>query len=153
MKFKEFFESINTTYSPPLSHKEVLNKYGEKLANKLLNDPIHKFRMETGIELLHQEPTIDEMKRIINNWKLMSTEQKAESDKKSIELFGKTNEERINELLALYEIDENMGGAPIGAMSSANFQQNVVLHDKMKIPAVARRESMKFQKDKKKYEI
>lgn len=64
----------------------------------LIDDPVHRWRAETGIELLHQEPDAEELERIITNWDLMTDEQKAISDNKSMELFGKTNKERIDEL-------------------------------------------------------
>jgi hypothetical protein len=56
-----------------------------------LADAAHAWRMQTGIELLHKEPTLEEQQRIYQNWLQMSDEQKEESDKKSVELFGKTN--------------------------------------------------------------
>ena len=50
-------------------------------------------RMETGLELIHKEPTLDEQERIWKNWQLMSDEEKEISDKKCLEISGMTNEE------------------------------------------------------------
>jgi hypothetical protein len=61
--------------------------------------------MKTGLELIHKEPSKKELERIWANWQLMTPEQKSESDKKSIELFGKTNEENYNELIKLYGVN------------------------------------------------
>jgi hypothetical protein len=58
--------------------------------------------MRTGIELIHREPSKEELERIWANWQLMSDEQKRISDKKSIELFGKTNAENYAELIKTY---------------------------------------------------
>jgi hypothetical protein len=57
----------------------------------LYNDPVHRWRAETGIELIHEEPDWDEYQRILRNWQLMTPEQKATSDAKAIELFGVDN--------------------------------------------------------------
>lgn len=68
----------------------------------LLKDPAHAWRAKTGIELVHREPDIDELTRIYKNWQKMSIAAKKRSDKKSRQLFGKTNEEHYKELLRLY---------------------------------------------------
>lgn len=39
-----------------------------------MNDPVHKWRAESGIELIHKEPTKKEFDRIFKNWQLMSKE-------------------------------------------------------------------------------
>lgn len=80
------------SYQRPYNKEELFEKYPEK-AKELLNDPVHKWRAETGIELIHKEPTKKEQIRIWKNWQEMSPEMKAESDKKSLEIFGMTNEE------------------------------------------------------------
>ena len=66
----------------------------------LANDPVHKWRAETGIELIHKEPTEEELDRIWKNWQLMPQNMKDISDKKSIEMFGCTNAEHYNKLKA-----------------------------------------------------
>lgn len=73
----------NDVYDPPLSY--------DKLPDHLKNDPVHSWRAKTGIELIHKEPTIEELERIWKNWNLMTDDQKRISDEKSIELFGIDN--------------------------------------------------------------
>lgn len=86
--------SING-YDPPLPF--------DKLPNHLKNDPIHVWRAKTGIELIHKEPSLEELDRIWNNWNLMSDEQKQISDKKSMELFGVSNEDNYYTLQKSYD--------------------------------------------------
>jgi len=74
----------------------------EKLPSHLKNCPIHTWRAKTGIELIHEEPDLQELNRIWNNWKLMTDQQKEISNKKSIELFGIDNEEHYKKLLEKY---------------------------------------------------
>lgn len=90
-------------YERPLSPKELAEKYPEK-ARELLNDPVHKWRAETGIELIHKEPTKEEQIRIWKNWQEMSPEMKEKSDKKSLEIFGVTNEENHKKIIASKQI-------------------------------------------------
>ena len=78
-------------YDPPMTADEVKRRYGEKAFKRLFDDPIHRWRMENGIELIHREPTEREFRRILGNWKSMGDKQKAQSDRKSIELFGMDN--------------------------------------------------------------
>lgn len=63
---------------------------------------MHKWRSDTGIELVHREPDEAELRRIIANWKLMTILQKRLSNKRSRELFGKTNLAHARELLREY---------------------------------------------------
>ncbi|MBR1987828.1 MAG: hypothetical protein IKA36_02190 [Clostridia bacterium] len=65
----------------------------------LRNDPVHRWRAESGIELVHEEPTVWELIRVARNWLLMNNEQKDESDAKSKELFGVTNQEHFKSIL------------------------------------------------------
>lgn len=81
---------------------ETLKKKG---LERLLKTPWHLWRAETGIELIHKEPTIDEFFRIWNNWQKMSSEMKKKSDEKSKELFGMTNKEHFEALLKEYNKD------------------------------------------------
>lgn len=90
-------------YEPPYNIEQIEKIYGRVLANRLLNDPVHRWRAKTGIELLHREPDLAEQKRTAANCRLMSEKQKRISDKKSVELFGKKNLERLDELLALHK--------------------------------------------------
>lgn len=89
-------------FDPPYNAEQIKKEYGEDTYNKLKDDPAHSWRMETGLELIHKEPEAAELRRIWANWLLMTPEQKAESDKKSIELFGKTNAENFAELIKTY---------------------------------------------------
>ena len=100
-EYPELFSE--NTYDPPYTKDEILQNYGKETLDQLLKDPAHKWRMDTGIELIHREPSLTELKRIMCNWNKMTPEQKEKSDKKSIELFGKTNKENYDELVTLYE--------------------------------------------------
>ena len=104
-------ESLNedgTQYDPPYSLDQIKAKYPEHIYNMLANDPVHKWRADTGIELIHKEPTKEELDRIWKNWQLMPQNMKDISDKKSIEMFGCTNKEHYNELKALEDhLNEN----------------------------------------------
>jgi len=84
-------------YERPYSIEEIKKFYPDK-AEMLLKDPIHVWRAETGIELIHQEPTIEEQKRIWRNWNEMTAEMKKKSDEKSAELFGKDNASHNEEI-------------------------------------------------------
>lgn len=77
-------------YQKPYTIEEIKKNYPDK-AEFLLNDPVHLWRAETGIELIHKEPTLEEQERIWKNWNEMTDEMKQESDKKSIEFFGIDN--------------------------------------------------------------
>lgn len=81
-------------YDPPLPV--------DQLPDHLKNDPIHVWRAETGIELIHKEPTKEELDRIWANWQLMTNEQKKTSDAKSIELFGVDNKTHYHQLCIEY---------------------------------------------------
>ena len=89
-------------YEPPYSKEEVLQHYGKVLYKKLSSDPIHKWRMESGIELIHKEPSLDELNRIWKNWNLMSDAQKEISDKQSIKFFGVDNRTHYAQLKGEY---------------------------------------------------
>lgn len=101
------FENEIDQYDPPYNADEVIAKYGMDVYNRLAQDPAHKFRMDTGIELIHEEPSLEELNRIHNNWQLMSDQQKEISDKKSIELFGVNNEDHYIQLLSKYNNSSN----------------------------------------------
>ena len=89
-------------YEPPYTLDQIREELGDEVADKLSKDPVHRWRSDTGIELIHKEPDLEEFKRIVRNWKLMDDAMKAKSDKKSKELFGKGNMERVEELLDTY---------------------------------------------------
>ena len=89
-------------FEKPYTYDECLKFYGKDLADKLLNDPVHKWRMETGLELIHKEPILDEQERIWKNWQLMSDDENEISDKKCLEISGMTNEELNNWIMKTY---------------------------------------------------
>ena len=66
------------------------------------DDIINQWILENGIELVHQTPTKQEMEEIWNRWQKMSKKKQKISDKKSIELFGMTNEQHHIVLEILY---------------------------------------------------
>lgn len=90
-------------YSRPYSIEEIKKNY-PKLAKKLIEDPVHRWRAETGMELIHEEPTKEEVERIWRNWQEMGKEQKQKSDKKSLEPFGMKNKEHYLKLIAKYRL-------------------------------------------------
>lgn len=89
-------------YDPPYG----VEKLKELGLDYLLEDHVHFWRAKTGIELIHNEPDISELNRIWSNWKVMPKEMKKISDKKSLELFGKTNEEHFLDLSVEYEFPD-----------------------------------------------
>ena len=99
-------------YQRPYSKKEIYKKLHHKQATKLLQDPVHRWRAEAGIELIHQEPSIEEQLRIWQNWQKMSNEQKEISDKKSLEFFGITNAEHHQKIIE--SINNNLPNPPWG---------------------------------------
>ena len=78
-----------------------------RLSDRTINCPIHRWRAETGIELIHQEPDLQEFQRIVKNWNKMTDEQKKMSDQKSIELFSRDNMSRVQEIYQIYADDKN----------------------------------------------
>ena len=44
-------------YERPYTIEEIRKSYPDS-AEELLKDPVHLWRAETGIELIHQEPTL-----------------------------------------------------------------------------------------------
>ncbi|MDD4803634.1 MAG: DUF192 domain-containing protein [Candidatus Pacebacteria bacterium] len=86
-------------YQRPYTKEEILEKYPKEISDRLLGDRVHVWRAETGIELIHKEPTRKEQKRIWNNWQEMTEEQKNISDKKSLEIFGVTNKKHNFDIL------------------------------------------------------
>lgn len=85
-------------YQRPYSAEEIKKLYPDKV-DVLLKDPVHLWRAQTGIELIHKEPTLDEQKRIWMNWNEMTNEIKVQSDAKSEELFGKDNTSHNHEIM------------------------------------------------------
>ena len=94
-------------YEPPYNEEDMRKHgYSEEIIEKLKHDPVHGWRMKTGIELIHREPTKTELMRIWQNWQLMTDEMKQKSDAKCKELFGYTNKELYDYLLPQYKVDK-----------------------------------------------
>ncbi len=85
------FDNVQGKYSRPMPMGE--------LPEHLKNDPVHAWRAETGVELIHNEPTVLELIRIYRNWLLMTDEQKQLSDNHSQKLFNKSNKAHFVELV------------------------------------------------------
>jgi hypothetical protein len=83
-------------YDPPYGRYHPTVK---TLPERLMADPVHRWRANTGIELIHKEPTKKELLRIIENWKQMNDKMKDRSEKKSIKLFGVNNMENAQNIL------------------------------------------------------
>lgn len=98
MANKTFTETSLENYEAPWDVETLKNKGLERL----LKTPWHLWRAETGIELIHKEPTLTELVRIWKNWHQMTPEMKKKSDEKSKELFGMTNKEHFKALLKEY---------------------------------------------------
>ncbi len=77
-------------FQRPYNVEEIRKNYPDK-ADYLLHDPVHRWRAETGIELIHEEPNMAEQERIWKNWQEMTPEMKRKSDQKSVEFFGLNN--------------------------------------------------------------
>lgn len=97
---------MSTQYEPPYNEEEMRKHgYSEEVIERLKKDPVHGWRMKTGIELIHREPTKTELMRIWQNWQLMTDEMKQKSDAKCKELFGYTNKDLYDYLLPQYKTD------------------------------------------------
>ncbi|MBU6426786.1 hypothetical protein KGQ27_00925 [Patescibacteria group bacterium] len=90
-------------YQRPYTAEEIRKFYPDK-AEILLKDSVHLWRAETGIELIHKEPTLEEQERIWKNWNEMTEEMKAQSDAKSKELFGMDNATHNQEIMSNWGI-------------------------------------------------
>ena len=95
-------DTAKESYEPPYTFDTIKQKYGDEVYRKLRDDPVHRFRAETGIEVIHKEPTRDEFERIVKNWDLMTPEQKKRSDEFSMKQFGKNNKDRIDNIRKEY---------------------------------------------------
>jgi hypothetical protein len=95
---KRDFASRPKYYDPPMKLEDIRKKHPH-----LADDPVHNWRATSGIELIHKEPTVEELDRIWANWQLMPSRLKRISDKKSRELFGLSNEENYQKLRKTYD--------------------------------------------------
>lgn len=94
---------MNDIYITPYNFDQCMRLYGELKTKELAQDPAQDYRMKTGIELVYPTESIEEIKRVYNNWSLMSDEMKEKSDAESMRLFGKTNQEHFEELIEMNE--------------------------------------------------
>lgn len=94
LRLSEFLVKSSVAYSRPMELAKLVKTYPH-----LKDCPIHTWRASSGVELIHKEPDTKEQKRIYKNWLAMSPDQKAVSDTKAKELFGKTNEEHHREIM------------------------------------------------------
>ena len=85
-------EFLSESYDPPMKN----------LPQHLAFCPIHTWRADSGIELVHREPSLNELDRIWKNWQKMPEDMKRGSDEKSNELFGMSNEEHYLMLKSQY---------------------------------------------------
>ena len=93
-------------YEPPYNEEQLREHgYSEEIIERLKNDPAHSWRMETGIELVHREPTRTELKRVWKNWQQMTPDQKRISDRKCRELFGCDNKTLYEYLIPQYKVE------------------------------------------------
>ena len=93
-------------YEPPYTAEQMRQVgYSEEVIKKLESDPVHKWRMDNGIELIHREPSRTELKRIWSNWNQMTADQKKKSDAKCMELFGCDNKFLYNFLIVQYKVE------------------------------------------------
>lgn len=107
--------SAQLEYDPPLPY--------DQLPEHLKKDPVHVWRAKTGIELIHKEPTLAELKRIWKNWLLMDDDMKKTSDEKSMEFFGMDNRSHYYYLLrAEYKDDDNDGNDYIEEKSHSKLK-------------------------------
>ena len=102
--------STNEEYEPPYTLAQIKANYPEDIYRKLASCPIHRWRAENGIELIHKEPTDEELDRIWRNWQLMPQDMKDRSDEKSLELFGMTNSEHYRQLKSNSSAEEHING-------------------------------------------
>ena len=100
-------------YEPPYTLEEIRANYDDKTYQELASDPVHRWRAVTGIELIHREPTYQELYRIWQNWQLMDDEEKMISDQKSVELFGIDNETHFYQLQDEYADIDRDGSASL----------------------------------------
>lgn len=79
-------------YDPPLDYS--------RLPEHLRQDEVHLWRADTGLELIHREPSQAELDRIWHNWERMTDRQKTISDKASRRFFGRSNSRHLADLRA-----------------------------------------------------
>lgn len=93
-------------YQPPYNAQQMRqNGYDQETIQRLKRDPVHSWRMQTGIQLIHRQPSKSQLERIWKNWQLMDDEQKRKSNDKCMQLFGVTNQFLYGYLIPQYRAD------------------------------------------------
>ena len=87
-----------TKYERPYKLSIIKEKYPIEVYKKLLSNPCHVWRANTGIDMIHLEPDSAEQNRTCKNWRLLPEKYRRISDMKSIELFGYDNLSHEKEL-------------------------------------------------------
>lgn len=98
---------MKKVYEHPYTLEQIKQHYGDEVFQSLAKCPVHRWRAITGIELIHKEPSREELERIWQNWQLMDPIDKEISDEKSLELFGMTNAEHYAKL-SDFTLDESL---------------------------------------------
>jgi len=122
----------------------------------LLKDLVHKWRAETGIELIHEEPDLPEFERIRANWQLMTEAQKQLSDTKAQELFGRTNMEHAAYLEPIMQKKEPASRLPQLLAAKAHSDARRYAHKHQLMQGIMRQYPDEFvidSEDKKYYGI
>ena len=105
-KFNKLYNLILQSleqYQPPYNQQQMRqNGYSQETIQRLKRDPVHKWRMQTGIQLIHKQPTKSQLERIWKNWQLMTPQQKTKSNQKCMQLFGITNQVLYGYLIPQY---------------------------------------------------
>lgn len=107
---KEAAARDSGAYEPPYTARQMLDAgYSPELVRRLMADPVHRWRADTGIELIHKEPDLREALRVWVNWNRMTAAAKRRSDRKSIALFGVDNKTHFERLRPTYEDGQEVG--------------------------------------------
>lgn len=81
--------SRSTGYEPPWTIDKIRKEFGNEIADRLANDPVHKWRSDTGIELIHKEPTDDERVDVYDTTDLPFTDNMPWPEYKALARTGK----------------------------------------------------------------
>ena len=140
-QFGPAVESFSTSlekYEPPYNEEQMREHgYSEEIIERLKNDPVHSWRMETGIELIHREPTRTELKRIWKNWQQMTPDQKRISDHKCKELFGCDNKTLYEYLIPQYKVESpDKGVVKYPPKSDGSSSETISADTKTKIKEI-----------------
>lgn len=96
-------DRLNQDFRSVLSKDAEYSPPRKDIPGYLKKDPVHSWRADTGIELIHKEPTLEELQRIRGNWRSMDRERRKLSDQKSKEIFGVGNKRHYKDLVREYD--------------------------------------------------